>query len=274
MTDRRFDFSNARVKTPWRDGPATAEVRTPTDHVVRVTVLDILDAPGGKRDRQVLYNDSVEVLEVHKGHAFLRAGEALGYVGYADATALAPKPEHPIPDAWIAVRASHAYEDPDIKSPERISLSMGTQLSPLKAENGLVETEAGWVPEVHLAWVPESDPVAVAERLLGTPYLWGGNSAFGIDCSGLVWLAYIFCGEALMPDSDLQKAHNGEPIEDGSIHRGDLWFWDGHVAMVVDATRLIHANAHHMAVVHEDMAKALHRIGPTTARKRIVLPCV
>lgn len=268
MSDRRFDFSNARVKTPWRGGPETAEVRIPTQHVVRVSVLDLLDRPGGARDRQLLYNDVVEVLEVHEGYAFLQAG-ASGYVGYAVADSLAPHPQEPVPEHWVAARSSHAYAEPDIKSQDVMALSMGTQVSVLGTQNGMVETEAGWVPEQHLSNQVETDPVAVAERLLGTPYLWGGNSAWGIDCSGLVWSAFLYCGQMLMPDSDLQRKHDGEAIEDGSVTRGDLWFWDGHVAMVADETRLIHANAHYMAVVFENSDDALERIGPTTARKRI-----
>lgn len=268
MSDRRFEFSNARVKTPWFDGPDSAEVVHPQEHRVGVPVLDLLDAPGGRRDRQLLYNDVVEVLEVREGHAFLRAG-ATGYVGYARADALVPQSVEPIPDHWISVRASHAYEAPDVKSPERLALSMGTQLSPLREENGFTETEAGWVPTRHLANETDRDPVAVAERLLDTPYLWGGNSCFGIDCSGLVWLAFAMCGEILMPDSDLQRAHDGEVVQDGSIERGDLWFWDGHVAMVASERLLLHANAHHMAVVFEEIELAQERIGPTAARKRV-----
>lgn len=273
MKDRRFDFSNERVKTPWHSGPGTAQVVTPTEHVVRSSVLDILHAPGGNRDRQVLYNDVVEVLEVVDGYAFIRAG-ATGYVGYVDASALVPVPQKPIPEHWIAARSSHAYSKPDIKSPDRLSLSIGTQLSTLRAQDGLVETEAGWVPEQHISNANETDPVAVAERLLGTPYLWGGNSAFGIDCSGLVWLAYIFCGMSLMPDSDLQEKHNGEPIEDGSLQRGDLVFWRGHVAIVRDSETIIHANAHHMSVAIEPFADACARIetsggGPVTSTKRL-----
>lgn len=269
MSDRRFDFSNRRVKTPWFEGPETAEVVMPEDHVVRVPVLDLLDAPGGRRDRQLLYNDVVEVLEVRDGFAFVRSG-ATGYVGYARGDALAPQPEEPIPDHWIGVRSSHAYEAPDVKSRERLALSMGTQLSPLGEENGFTETEAGWVPTCHIAGETERDPVAVAERLVGAPYLWGGNSCFGIDCSGLVWIAFGMCGDILMPDSDLQRAHDGEAVDEGSVERGDLWFWDGHVAIVADERRLLHANAHHMAVVFEDIATALERIGPTAARKRVV----
>ena len=271
MSDRRFDFSNERVKTPWREGPDGAEVRTPEPYVVRVPVLDLLDAPGGARDRQVLYNDAVDVLEVRDGFAF-GCAMASGYVGYLRADGLVPAPKTPVPDHWVAVRMTHAYEAPEVKSREQMALSMGTQLSVLAEQDGFTETEAGWVPSVHLTGDIDADPVGVAERLVGTPYLWGGNSAFGIDCSGLVWSALTMCGAGAMPDSDLQQAHDGDEIADGSVRRGDLWFWKGHVAIVLDEVRLIHANAHHMAVAVEDIDSALGRIGATIARKRISLP--
>ena len=270
MTDRRFDFSNARVKTPWHPGPDTAEVRTPEEHVVAMPVIDLLDAPDGARDRQLLFNDVVDVLEVRDGFAFVRA-VTTGYVGYVSADGLCAKPEAPIPDNWVSSRMTHGFSAPDIKSKEQMVLSMGTQLSPLETENGLVRTEAGWVPEGHMTGETRDDPVAVAAQFLGTPYLWGGNSASGIDCSGLVSAAFAMCGSLLMPDSDLQRAHDGELIEDGSVRRGDLWFWEGHVAIVVDAAQVIHANAHHMAVAYEPVDGVLSRIGETMARKRVSL---
>jgi prepilin-type processing-associated H-X9-DG protein len=269
--DRRLLFANARVKVSRDKGPETADVRTPTDHVVTSAVLDLLAEPGGKRDRQLLFNEVVEVLEDREGFAFVRACGS-GYVGYVDALALMPQPKAPVPDHWVASRLTHAYNEPDIKSKELLPLSMGTQLSNLGTHSAMIETEAGWVPARHMTSKIESDPIRVAERLLGAPYLWGGNSANGIDCSGLVWIAFALCGAILMPDSDLQKAHDGTVVKDDSINRGDLWFWDGHVAIVVDENTLVHANAHHMAVVYESTESALGRIGATKARKRISLP--
>ncbi|CAN0603665.1 unnamed protein product, partial [Ectocarpus sp. 12 AP-2014] len=204
------------------------------------------------RDRQLLANEVVEVLEEHDGFAFVRA-RASGYVGYVVASGLRPLPLEPVPDHWVTSRLTHAYFEPDIKSKEQMALSMGTQLSNLGMQAEMMQTELGWIPSRHVTSKTESDPVAVAERMLGAPYLWGGNSANGIDCSGLVWIAFALCGALLMPDSDLQKEHDGRPVVDGSVVRGDLWFWDGHVAIVADEHKLVHANAHHMAVVHEEI---------------------
>ena len=109
--------------------------------------------------------------------------------------------------------------------------------------------------------IQESDPVAVAERLLGAPYVWGGNSAFGIDCSGLVQIACHACGITCPGDSDLQMAQLGETLDPGTPpQRGDLLFWKGHVGWVSDSSTLLHANAHSMSVTHEPLQAAIERI--------------
>ena len=123
----------------------------------------------------------------------------------------------------------------------------------------------------------EADPVAVACRFLGTPYVWGGNTGWGIDCSGLVQAALLACGIACPGDSDLQQAAFAEPGRDGRLEPGELVFWSGHVAMAMDADRLIHANAHDMAVAIEPALAAVARIeaagdGPVTGRGRTMAP--
>ena len=128
----------------------------------------------------------------------------------------------------------------------------------------------GYVPKPHLRPLdrPFADPAAVAQLHYGVPYLWGGNSVLGIDCSGLVQAALLACAIPCGGDSDLQQAV-GEAIPEGEApRRGDLFFWPGHVAMVVDEATLIHANAHHMAVACEPLSDAVARMGEPQAHRR------
>jgi cell wall-associated NlpC family hydrolase len=131
----------------------------------------------------------------------------------------------------------------------------------------------GYVPAAHFAPVP-GDLVAIAGRLTGVPYLWGGRTARGIDCSGLVQLAMAAAGLPAPRDSDMQAALIGKPLDpEAPLQRGDLVFWRGHVGILTDADRLLHANAHAMAVAEEPLAEAVARIaasggGPVTARRR------
>ncbi len=119
-----------------------------------------------------------------------------------------------------------------------------------------------FVPAAHLApvGVDEPDFVAVAERFLGSPYLWGGKTALGIDCSGLVQVSLTACGVACPRDSDMQEEALGVAVDRAELRRGDLVFWKGHVAIVRDRDTLIHANAFHMAVAIEPVAAAVTRI--------------
>ncbi|RMD47837.1 MAG: peptidoglycan endopeptidase [Alphaproteobacteria bacterium] len=134
---------------------------------------------------------------------------------------------------------------------------------------GFIATDAGWLPATALAPLsaPAADWVGAAEALLGVPYLWGGNSADGIDCSGLVQLARLAagCADPGPRDSDQQWRHWGRPWPGGAepLERGTLAFWRGHVAIVTGPGALIHANAHHMAVAREPLDAALARIAAT-----------
>ena len=140
----------------------------------------------------------------------------------------------------------------------------------------------GYVPAVHLKPIDdnEADFVAVAERFLGTPYLWGGKTALGLDCSGLVQVALTACGMSCPRDSDMQEAALGAAVavagRRSGLERGDLVFWKGHVAIVRDRANLLHANAFHMAVAIEPIADAVARIraagSDITSVRRIAKP--
>jgi cell wall-associated NlpC family hydrolase len=137
------------------------------------------------------------------------------------------------------------------------------------------ETNIGFVPKSHLREADRhfSDPVTVAQLHFGVPYLWGGNSSRGIDCSGLIAAGLTACDIPCLGDSDLQRDTLGASFI-GPYRRGDLVFWDGHVGMMVDEETLIHANAHHMATAYEPVERAILRIaaqdgGPVLTRKRI-----
>jgi cell wall-associated NlpC family hydrolase len=271
VSDRRLTPANGRVAAAQLKGRVAAERYVEGEAAaVAVPVADLLAAPDGARDRQLLLGEPVTVYERRDGWAFVQA-EKDGYVGYLDAAALsgAAAPTH-----RVAARATHVYPGPDIKRRETTALSLGARLTVTGAEGRFAPTPLGFVPLVHLAplEVPETDPVAVAERFLGAPYLWGGNSASGIDCSGLVQAALLACGIACPGDSDMQAALGVDA--EGPPRRGDLLFWKGHVALVRDAGTLIHANAHHMAVAVEGIEAATVRIaaqgdGPVTAHRRV-----
>jgi len=236
-------------------------------------VVDLLRTPTGPRDRQLLFGDTVSVTETRDGWSQITADKD-GYSGWVRSEQLGPeKPE----THWVTAPSTHAYAEADMKSPDLVSLSFGSRLQALSEKNGFLETELGFIPAVHakLSATRLTDPVAVAELFLGTPYLWGGNSRFGLDCSGLVQAGLLACGVPCPGDSGDQERALGETLPEGApAKRDDLLFWKGHVAWVSGDNMLLHANAFHMDVTFEPMDQAIARIqkqgdGPVTAHKRL-----
>jgi cell wall-associated NlpC family hydrolase len=185
------------------------------------------------------------------------------YVGWLPANALAPP--GPPPTHRVAALRTLIFPGPSIKLPPREALLLGATLAVIRVEDRLAVTSVGdYVPAAHLKRANdfEADFVAVAERFVGVPYLWGGKTALGLDCSGLVQIAFSACGTACPRDSDMQEAALGVPAaaDFSDLRRGDLVFWKGHVAIVRDHGSLLHANAFHMAVAIEPIADAIARI--------------
>jgi cell wall-associated NlpC family hydrolase len=217
-----------------------------------------LDTEALKGERVTIYDDNGE------GWAWGQLA-ADGYVGWLPSNALS-QPGAP-PTHKVSALRTLVFPGPSIKLPPIEALPFGARLPIARMEDRMAVTPAGgYVPATHLQPIDVNEPdfVAAAERFVGAPYLWGGKTALGLDCSGLVQIALSACGVACPRDSDMQEAALGAPAatlgDFSKQQRGDLIFWKGHVAIARDSATLIHANAFHMAVAIEPIATAVARI--------------
>lgn len=225
-------------------------------------LADLLRRPDGPRDRQLLRGAKLCVIDQQDALAYVQA-DVDGYCGWLPATTLIP--DHPVTHR-ISAPATHLYSAPDLKSREAASLSLNAAVQIIRTEGRFAQTHDDfWIPQQHLCALdtPAPDPVSVAQSLLGTPYLWGGNSHAGLDCSALVQLALHACNIPCPGDSDLQERALGPGLPHGTPpQRGDLLFWRGHVAWVSAPDTILHANAHTMSVAYEGLSDAIARIAP------------
>ena len=266
-----------------RDGVAARSLQgiVPADRYIETTLrqaavpstaLRRAAAADAEQLDQLLFGETFEVLDEADGWAFGQARRD-GYVGYVAAAALgAPGPA---PTHTVRALRTYGFSAPSIKSAPVGLYSLNALVREEGREGRFVQTAGGWFVAEHLAPIGEAaaDFVAVAERFVGTPYLWGGRESLGLDCSGLVQQALYAAGRPCPRDSD-QQAAMGAPVEAGALRRGDLVFWRGHVAMLASDTDIVHANAYHMAVVVEPLAEAVARTasrggGEPTAFRRL-----
>lgn len=238
------------------------------------------DAP---LDSEALCGEIVRVFETGEGWAWGQLASD-GYVGYLPAERLGL----PAPAATnrVSTVRSFAYPAPSMKLPRTMTLSLGSRVHVIDRQGdfaivaGVAGLAKSFVWFEHLSALDHhaADPVSVAERLIHAPYLWGGKSSLGLDCSALAQLALDAAGISALRDSDMQERSIGAPVPVtpglSGLKRGDLIFWKGHVGLMQDASQLLHANGHHMLVASEPLQAAVDRIlakggGPVTNIRRI-----
>jgi cell wall-associated NlpC family hydrolase len=276
ITPARADLADERLR-----GRVEAErfaTGTPMRVIAPSAPLRRFPSPDAPLDTEALIGERVTAYDEHEGFVWgqLASDGYVGYVPSAALGALGAEPTH-----RVAALRTFVYPGPNLKLPPGNFLSLGALLAVTAIEGDYTRlATGGFVHAAHLVPIGRAEPdfVAVAERLLGTPYLWGGKTSLGLDCSGLVQLALAAAGIGAPRDSDMQERELGEPVaipaDLSGLRRGDLVCWKGHIGVMLDPERLLHANGHHMALAVERLSEAAERIrvksyGPITAVKRL-----
>lgn len=237
--------------------------------VVGRASLRVRPSADAGQDSELLFGEVFTVYDRANGWAWGQAANDL-YVGYVREEALAS----PFPaQAKVSALMAPLFPAPDLKTPVRDLLPMNAAVPVLERNGDYVRIGDGrYLHQRHLG-PAEKDFVAVAERFLGVPYVWGGKTAAGLDCSGLIQTALQATGKAAPRDTDMLEKALGNAVGLSQPRRGDLVFWKGHMGVMLDQARLLHANAFHMEVAIEPLAAAIARIekivGPVTSVRRL-----
>ena len=268
--DRRMTPARKDLAAAFLEGSVDAE-RFVAPRSMRVTAPSTplrreprFDAP---LDTEALYGEELDAYEINdEGWAWVQL-RMDGYVGYVPAADIAER--HVSPTHRVAVPRTFVYPGPNIKLVPDAALPFGAMLE-IERHDGLFAVTTGRAHVLARHLVPlenrATDIAATASAFVGAPYLWGGRTSLGLDCSALVQLSFQAAGIACPRDSDMQEKSVGSPLPDmdsGALRRGDLVFWKGHVGMMRDAAELVHASGHHMLVVVEPLAQAVARIAQT-----------
>ena len=272
----RDDLADERLK-----GVVEAERYVPGDEAyVHQDRVPLFGAPDFDAElmTEALFGEGVRIFEISDGWAW---GQLMldDYVGYFPLEALSPgflEPTH-----RVCSLRTFIYSRPDIKSPPIDLVSMMSQFAVVGESDEFFElANGGFVVKRHVVPIDKDEPdfVSVATRFVGTPYLWGGRTSVGLDCSALIQLGLMATGNVVRRDSDLQQQTIGELLSGdlniSQLQRGDLVFWKGHIGVMVDHLNLLHANAYHMEVAIEPLVTAIERIreagsGEITALRRL-----
>lgn len=246
----RTDIADARLRGRIQADRFTEG--TPGQVVVPSTAVHRAPQDNASVDTELLFGEIVTVFDENDGWVWVQ-NTVDRYVGYVRTTAIDNRPRRATDR--VKVLGTFAYSEPDIKSPPLFRLSMGARLAVTDIHERFSQIQnGGWVITAHISnlQATASDHVAVAQQFLHTPYLWGGRTSLGLDCSGLVQIALDQCGKSVLRDTDMQAETIGEAIPfDGNesiLQRGDLVFWPGHVGIWIDQATFLHANATDMAV--------------------------
>jgi cell wall-associated NlpC family hydrolase len=239
---------------------AAGERRQVASSVLPVRREPRFDAP---LDTEVLHGETVTVYEEREGWAWVQLDHD-GYVGYVPSAGLVA--DITAPSHRVSALRTYVFPEPDSKTPPLAMLSLNARIAVAEPAGRYLRLETGgfvYARHAVLAGETADDFVAVAQSFLGTPYLWGGRTSVGLDCSGLVQLAAAAAGHAVPRDADMQAEEAGQPVDwqqGAALERGDLVFWEGHVGIMTSADEFLHANAYHMAVELEPFRDARERI--------------